>query len=167
MDKLTIQRIRQGDSQAFARLYGELAEPALRFAAAIVGSDGLAADAVQDAFLRVYRNIGRFDPAKPFEPWFYRILLNECRRALRWRKRLVPVESMPEQTAPQDDHRALYEAIGTLELTLREPLVLRYLMGYQDREAAEILGVSLTTAKGRVKRAREKLRVFLEEGDAI
>lgn len=163
----TIRQIQRGDDWAFACLYDRLAEPALRYAAAIMGHDGLAADAVQETFLRVYRSIGRFKPAKPFEPWFYRILINECRRMLRWRGRMTVLETLPEQAAPGDEHRALYEAIGELELTLREPLVLRYLAGYQDREVAEILGVSVTTAKGRVKRARQSVRGFLEKGDPI
>lgn len=167
LDELDIKHIQQGDIQAFDRLYDRMAEPALRYAAAIVGNDGLAADAVQDTFIRIYRNINRFDPSKPFEPWFYRILINECRRALRWRRRLLPTGTLPEEAAPQDDYQALYEAIGELELSLREPLVLRYLMGYQDQEAAQILGLSLTTMKGRVRRARHKLRGFLEKGDAI
>lgn len=153
-------------SQAFAALYERLAEPALRFAAAVMGNDSLAADAVQEAFLRVHRNLDRFDERKPFDPWFYRILLNECRRAMRWRKRLAPVESMPDRAAPQqDEYRALYEAVGSMEIGLREPLVLHYLMGYRDREIAAILGVSVMAAKGRLKRAREKLRQELLKGD--
>jgi RNA polymerase sigma factor (sigma-70 family) len=41
------------------------------------------ADAVQETFIRVYDHIDRFDPAKAFKPWFYRILLNECNRLMK------------------------------------------------------------------------------------
>jgi RNA polymerase sigma factor (sigma-70 family) len=160
-----IKRIQAGDDGAFARLYDGLAEPALRFAAAVLGSDGLSADAVQETFLRVYRGIGRFDAAKPFEPWFYRILVNECRRMLRWRRKLTPVDVIPERADLRPDHRELYEAVGALALPLREPVVLRYLLGYRDAEVARILGISQAAAKGRVKRARRELRRFLEKGD--
>lgn len=161
-----IVSIRQGDGMAFARLYDRLAEPALRYAAAMLGRDGLAADAVQEAFLRAYRHIGRFDAGKPFEPWFFRILRNECRRAARWRGRLTPVQSIPEGSAPEQSYGALYEAIERLDGKLREPLVLRYLLGYSDEETARMLGISLAAEKGRVKRAKQKLRNSLGNGDA-
>lgn len=162
-----IVRIQSGDGAAFARLYDTLAEPALRYAAAMVGSDGLAADAVQEAFLRAYRHIGQFDAGKPFEPWFFRILKNECRRAARWRSRLTPVEDLPDQAAPEESYAALYEAIGRLDAGLREPLVLRYLLGYGDEETARILGISLSMEKGRVKRAKRKLAKILGNGDEV
>lgn len=160
-----IKRIQAGDEGAFARLYDSLAEPALRFAAAILGRDALSADAVQETFLRVYRGIGRFDASKPFEPWFYRILVNECRRMLRFRRRLTPVDVLPERADRRQDWLELYEAVGGLPLRLREPVVLRYLLGYRDAEVAAMLGISTEAAKGRVKRARHELRRYLEKGD--
>lgn len=160
-----IVSIQRGDGAAFARLYDRLAEPALRYAAAMLGRDGLAADAVQEAFLRAYRHIGRFDGGKPFEPWFFRILRNECRRAARWRTRLTPVESLPEGATLAEPYGALYEAIERLDGKLREPLALRYLLGYSDEEAARMLGISLSAEKGRVKRAKRKLLNFLGNGD--
>ncbi len=161
-----IERIRQGDRQAFEELYNIMADSALRTAAAIVGHDGTAGDVVQETFLRVYRNIRRYDPEKPFEPWFYRILVNESRRALRWKKRLVPVESLEEGCSPEDMRDMdLYEAIGNLEVSLRVPVVLRYLAGYKDREVADILKIRLSTEKGRIRRAKHRLRQYLEKGE--
>jgi RNA polymerase sigma-70 factor (ECF subfamily) len=157
-----------GDEQAFARIYEAMAESSMRYAAVIVGHDQLAADAVQETFLRLYRHRCRYDVSQPFRPWFFRILQNECKRVLRWRKRLLPVDEIPERAAKKADN-ALYESIAQLPLSIREPLVLRYVMGYKDQEVAEQLGISLAAAKARVKRAREKLREKLSEngGDLI
>jgi RNA polymerase sigma factor (sigma-70 family) len=149
--------LKAGDAGAFERIYDELAGPALRYAAILTGQDRLCADAVQEAFLRVYRHRGRLNPQRPFEPWFYRILRNECMRAMRWKNRLTPVETLPEQPAPQADS-ALHDAIANLSPKLREPLVLRYLLGYADRETAQIMGISPAAVKARVRRAREKLK---------
>ena len=161
-----IEKIRKGDMKAFAALYDRLGETALRTATAIVGHDGLAGDVVQETFLRVYRNIHRFDVKKPFEPWFYRILINESRRVLRWKRRLVPVETMPEACVCDEIRDMdLYKAIVNLDLSLRVPLVLRYLAGYKDREVADILNIRLSTEKGRVKRAKYQLRKYLEQGE--
>lgn len=64
----------------------------------------------------------------------------------------MPVESLPERPGDGGEGPALYTAIGRLDRALREPLVLRYLMGYDEKETAGILGLSLTTAKGRIRR---------------
>ena len=146
-----------GDEDAFARIYDALAEKALRYAAVMTYHDGLAADAVQETFLRVYRNRDRFDADKPFEPWYFSILRNECRRMLKWKRRLLVVQTLPEQKheAPFD---SLYDFVLKLPPNLREPLVLRYLIGYSEKEVADLLHISLSAAKARIKRAREKLR---------
>jgi RNA polymerase sigma-70 factor (ECF subfamily) len=72
---------------------------------------------------------------------------------------------MPDRAAPAEPYGALYEAVGRLDARLREPLVLRYLLGYSDEETAAMLGIGLETEKGRVKRAKRKLLKILGNGD--
>ena len=79
MDKEIIQNIIQGNEESFKKLYDMHIHKALRTATAITKNKELAKDATQEAFIRVYLNISSFDTEKPFEPWFYRILImNVC-----------------------------------------------------------------------------------------
>ncbi|MED4970575.1 RNA polymerase sigma factor [Parageobacillus toebii] len=89
MEKEIVQRIQQGDEKAFAELYHLYAEYALRVATVVTKSRANAADAVQETFIRVYDHIDRFDPAKAYKPWFYRILLNECNRLMKKQAKMV------------------------------------------------------------------------------
>ena len=82
MGESLISKVKSGDKKAFEELYNIYAEQALRTAMAITKNKASAADAVQEAFIRVYNNINSFDESKPFSPWFYKILVNECNRLL-------------------------------------------------------------------------------------
>ncbi|NMC56306.1 MAG: RNA polymerase sigma factor [Eubacteriaceae bacterium] len=152
------------NKNSFKAYYEKYAEKALRVAAAVVRSDAAAADVVHEAFLRVYLNMHKFDNTKSFEPWFYRILINECRRAYRKINEAAPIEEYQNLAEPvKSEYDFLYEAIGQLKKSQRIPIILRYLSGYSDKEVALILRLNLTTVKARIKRGKEKLRLILQK----
>lgn len=171
----TIMKLRRGNQEAFRLLFDAYADKALRFASAYVRNSEAAGDIVQETFIRVYRNIGSFDVDKPFDPWFYRILTNECLRHLgQGRKREVPLESVENQVAfagnaayDFEEAGALTEIIGTLEDMYRVPLILMYLEGFTEREIAKILELNVNTVKSRLYKTRKRLREALakEEGE--
>lgn len=171
----TIIKLRQGDSGAFRFLFDAYADKALRFASAYVRNSDHAKDIVQETFIRVYRNIGSFDMRKEFEPWFYRILTNECLRHLgKGKAAEVPLESIENQigyaeTAEYDFEEAgtLSEIIGNLEDMYRIPLILMYIDGFTEQEIAKILDLNVNTVKSRLYKTRRRLREVLarEEGD--
>jgi RNA polymerase sigma-70 factor (ECF subfamily) len=171
----TIQKLRQGDSGAFRLLFDAYADQALRFASAYVRNSDQAKDIVQETFIRVYRNIGSFDAEKPFEPWFYRILTNECLRFLgKGRNADVPLESVENQVAYAGNAACEFEEagtltgiIGTLEDMYRIPLILMYLEGFTEQEIAKILELNVNTVKSRLYKTRKRLREALarEEGE--
>ncbi len=151
------------NKDSFEVYYQKHANNALRVAAAVVRSDAAAADVVQETFLRVYLNMHKFDNTKNFEPWFYRILINECRRAYGRKYETSPIEDLSELAQPiKSEYDYLYEAIGELKKSQRIPIILRYLSGYSDKEIAVILRLNLTTVKARIKRGKEKLRLILQ-----
>ena len=82
MNEDLICKVKSGDRKAFEELYNLYADQGLRTALAITKNKSNAADAVQETFIRVYNNIKSFDETKPFKPWFYKILINECNRLL-------------------------------------------------------------------------------------
>ncbi len=170
MEKDILKRVKEGDQEAFEELYNKYADYALRVAAAITRSEASAADAVQEAFIRVYHYIVDFDLNRPFQPWFYRILINECNRLMKKKGKTVSISDYLENDmnfAKDDLHHfeeyeLLYRAIGKLEDINRIPIVLKYLKGFTEAEIAEILAINQNTVKSRLYKGRQKLRKFME-----
>ena len=165
-----LQNIIEGDRDAFAELYNKHSEYALRVAIAVTRNKMSAADAVQESFIRVYKNIHSFDIDKPFEPWFYRILINECNRIIGKASNTILVDDFIEnnpQGAIEDEYKFeeyenLYKAIESLNDNNKIPIVLKYLKGFKENEIAEILGINVNTIKSRLFKGRQKLKSVLE-----
>jgi RNA polymerase sigma-70 factor (ECF subfamily) len=171
MERQLIGEIRDGNKDSFRKLYEAYSDGALRTAAGIMRDRELARDAVQETFIRVYRNLGSFDTDKPFKPWFYRILVNECNRLLRKQPRVVSLDRVCDEQGHQiagkdrEDYMDLYDAIQSLKDIYRIPVVLKYLQGFTEKEAAQILETNQNTVKSRLYKAREMLRKKLESGE--
>ncbi len=166
-----LQQLKNGDFQAFEELYKKYGEYALRVATAITRNQTNAADVVQETFIRVFLYIGNFDINRPFEPWFYRILVNECNRYLKKDRQTLPIsdyiENNPmfieEDTHSFMEYEFLYEAIGKLKDINRIPIILKYLKGFKEAEIAEILGVKQNTIKSRLLKGRRELKFRLDQ----
>ena len=93
-----------------------------------------------------------------------RILTHECYAILRQRRRLVPLDSLPQpQPSPSpEDPRELWQAVCDLSEQLRAVVVLYYYQGFSARETGKILGISEANVKTRLSRARKRLREQLE-----
>ena len=132
-----------------------------RIAISIVRSDADARDAVQQALLRAWEKRERIKAAT-FRAYICRIVVNESRNVQRQRMRVFPSElpPMPEKTPP--DYRELYEALQALPEHLRLCVVFKYLHDLSEKEAAQALGIPVTTFKTRLFRARKLLKTSLE-----
>lgn len=171
MEKDILKRVKEGDQEAFRELYNKYADYALRVATAITRSETTAADAVQETFIRVYYYIVDFDLSRPFQPWFYRILINECNRLMKKKGKTISISDYLENDmsfAKDDVHQfeeyeLLYKAIGKLEDINRIPIVLKYLKGFSEAEIAEILAINQNTVKSRLYKGRQKLKEYMEK----
>lgn len=148
-------RWRQGDQSAVRDVWDLCGGRMLRLARAIVRSQAAAEDAVQEAFLRAWRAIGRYDPARPFEPWLSAIVVHECRRVLAREARQRKIPHPP--LMGRGEASALFEAVEDLPPKLREVVALHHLMGFPVRECARLLRVPEGTVKSRLFRARAAL----------
>lgn len=171
MEETLIKRIKEGDNTAFEELYNGYAGYGLRVAMAVTGSKTSAADAVQETFIRIYKNINNFDEEKPFKPWLYKILINECNRILSKNSKVVLIDDFTQgslQGVMEDaynfeEYENLYKAIEGLEDINRIPIVLKYLREFKEAEIADILGININTVKSRLYKGRQKLEKLIEK----
>ena len=153
----------------FDRLVGEYQGPVLRMCFLTLRDRTLAEDAAQETFLKVYRTMDTFRGECSEKTWIMKIAVRTCydmnRSAwFRFMNRRVTPDMLPEQAAEESDPRddELTAAVLRLPLKLREAVLLHHYQGLNVNETAEALGISHSSASGRLKRGREKLKELLE-----
>lgn len=115
-------------------------------------------DAVQESIRRAWQQRGKLRDDRYAETWLVRILLNVCYAMLKKKKREVPIEEMPERTAPPDADPFFHDMFLSLEEALRTPAVLYYVEEYPIGEIARMMRLPAGTVKSRLHRARKKIR---------
>lgn len=168
-----MRRARAGDQDAYAVLVVGHSAAAHR-AAAVFGAGDDTADVVQDAFVKAYRSLDRFQDGAPFRPWLLRIVINETKNLVRGRTRRlalhrrstelgeVTVVADPADEAVATERRgALLRAVQLLREEERVVVVCRYLLELGERETADVLGLPVGTVKSRTSRALTRLRTEL------
>lgn len=162
-----IQRCQHGDHSAYRELYDLYAAATLRTAYLIVHDKALAEDAVQEAFVRVFKGIRFVDLRRPFAPWFLRIVVNEAIHCAEWNRRGGQPGEVPEQLALSDTaaeagkadlRRQLGECLAELPATMRALVALKYYRDLSDPEIADLMDCPVGTVKSRLARARVLLR---------
>ncbi len=167
-ERKVIKKVKKGNQQAFKKLYDSYADYALRSAYAITRNDNHAADIVQETFIKVYRNIEKFDEKRSFKPWFYQILLNESRRYMkRQNKQAIAVESealidyFHEQDTAYENYDQLDRALDQLSEMHRTVLTLKYINEFTEQEIAGLLELNVNTVKSRLYKGRQRLKAII------
>src|SRR5262249_33629275 len=108
-DAELVARVVAGDARAFTDLVTRYHAACLRYAAHVLGDRMDAEDVVQEAFLRAYRSLGRYQEREQFRPWLFRILVNRCRsaRSRTGTRRLRTAETLdPDAVTTRDGSEA-------------------------------------------------------------
>ena len=171
MDRQLVLRARAGDREAYELIVVERGEHLYRTALAILGHEADARDATQDALIAGWQRLTDLRDPDRFEAWLGRILVNQCRMALRARGRVREMQwptdanyRPPTDRPPASaETLAFDEAFERLSADQRAILVLHHLHGYGVREIAAWLGIPAGTVKWRLSRARGALRDALAE----
>ena len=141
----------------FAQRVRDCRDSLWRVSYAILQNGADCDDAMQEALLRAWRQIGSLRDERYFSTWLIRILINESRRMLK--QRIKRPQALPESVAAADnDHHALHDCVCALPLNLRIPLVLHYMEGYPVKEIAAMLQLPPTTVQWRLHSARKQIR---------
>jgi RNA polymerase sigma-70 factor (ECF subfamily) len=188
-----VTRAKAGDDEAFSELVTHYDRRILRLAKNITRSDEDAEDVLQDAFLKAYEHLDRFQGNSKFYTWLVRIAVNEALMKLRKRKgdRTVSLDEQldtgedtlvreiavwdetPEQQYSSEEMQSILDdAIDSLEPIYRTVFQLRDVDELSTEETADTLGISIPAVKSRLLRARlqlrEKLtRFFQRKGDDV
>jgi RNA polymerase sigma-70 factor (ECF subfamily) len=177
-ERTAIARLKRGDIGGLEPLVRAWQLPAVRTAYLITRDRGMAEDITQTAFIRAYERIAQFDDARPFGPWFLRIVANDASKAAARLRRFVPFEQpdlagvdgapvreWPDAAPGPEDlleaaetRQAMWAALGTLPPAQQEAVVLRYYLELDVNDVAERLGVAPGTAKWRLHAARKHLQ---------
>ena len=173
---------RKGDQRAFAEIVDLYKDKLYHLGYRMTGNRQEAEDVVQETFLRVYRNLDRYDESHKFSTWIYRIATNLCIDRLRKRRSVYSLDAESSDhegldgysMLPGDDRtpeselvlsetqQMVREAMETLPPKYKSVMVLRYLQDLSLQEISDVLNMPVTTVKTRVHRGREFMRKKLE-----
>lgn len=174
-DNELVTRAIRGDQRAFARLVERYAGGLMQTARTLGLPESDIEDAVQETFVAAWRNLGQYDPGRPFRGWLFRVGINKIRDIGRYRRvrRFLfgagglddaEVQSLADE-APDPARQALATqqlkqvraVLDGLDRDVREALVLTAFVGLTQPEAAVALGTSVKSVESRVARGRENL----------
>lgn len=177
-DQSLVVATQSGDVAAFTVLVERYYASLLRSLIAQTGEPELAAELTQETFQRAFQFLDRLGSEQPFALWLYGIARN-VRRAEMRRQHLRSFVSLdwlldpeggrvccapllmlsrPDETAGVTERDLVHQVITTLNSTMREAIVLRYVWGFTSREIALLLGLTHAAAQRRIGRATVQFR---------
>jgi RNA polymerase sigma-70 factor, ECF subfamily len=175
-DRDIIQRVLEGDVEAFSGLVDRHYARCARVAFRILGNREDAEEAIQDAFLRAFKALADYEDRERFSAWLTRILVNQCRTVLaRTRRRDALFTDLDLQrltftsSAVPDDAiwPELEHVLERLPAEQREAIVLKYADDLTYEEMSRITGAGESALKMRVQRAFARLRALLQEVHSV
>jgi len=180
-----VARLQANEDAAYDELVRTYSGSIFHVAYRMLGDSAEAADAVQEIFLKVFRNIAGFKGEAALKTWIFKIAFSEILNRLRWWKRrhryattslddqpngngvraahsVASPSPTPEQVLQsKEEEGAIQLALSRLSKDHRSIIVLRDIEGFSYTEIADVLGVSIGTVKSRLARARADLKKSL------
>jgi len=160
----------RGDEQSFITLFNRHKEVLYTFCYRMLGDSDRAADAFQEAFIRVFRFRTSYQSSRPFRNWLFTIARNVCSTMYRTERGHASLDDIADDPAvaaiPESldftDRDLLAEVLSRLPALSREALLLYEYEGFSYEEIAAMTDSGLSTVKMRIHRARNQLRAMLK-----
>lgn len=171
-----LEKARQSDIYAWEKLVKEYENMVYHIAYRMMQNEQEAKDISQEIFIKVYRNLPKFDEKSTFSTWLYRIAINTCIDALRknktkqtisWEQHIeqnknetitYTTETPEEICLQKEKQNNIMEALQNLSPEHKAVILMRDIQDMTYGEIAECLSVSLGTVKSRIARAREQFK---------
>lgn len=175
-DKNLVQAFQEGDEFAFVSLYNRYREGVYSYCVKMLFDRELAADVLQETFLRVYENRHRLMKSESIRSWIFTIARNQCLNQIRKSKRTVRLTDEMTVAAPQSmspvTQMEKSEQIALINLYLkdlkfeyREVIVLREYQNLSYEEIAAVSRSTMSAVKSRLFKARRRLAEFVLEAE--
>lgn len=164
-----LEKAINGDKEAFSRVIIQNKESMYKTAIVILKNEDDAYDALQDALIKMYRNIQNLQNIETFKFWSRRIIVNCCYDIINKNKKVIDITTKLtvnyEETREDiyDCEDSLVKTLEKIEPDLRLTATLYYYNDLSTKEIGEILQIPIGTVKSRLARAREKLYEILKE----
>ena len=164
-----LEKAINGDKEAFSRVIIQNKEAMYKTAIVILKNEDDAYDALQDALIKMYKNIQNLQNIETFKFWSRRIIVNCCYDIINKNKKVIDITTKltanSEETIEDiyDCEDSLVKTLEKIEPDLRLTATLYYYNDLSTREIGEILQIPTGTVKSRLARAREKLYEILKE----
>ncbi len=179
-DEELAARLQSGDKDVFTVLFNRYEKKIQRYGQRFLYNYEDLEDAVQEVFIKTYKNIQSFTVSKKFSTWIYRIAHNTFINVIKKKGReplsffdfdvLIQLPTNPQPSIADDflrleDKELISRNLQTLAPKYREPLVLFYLEELDYKEISEILHLPTSTVGVRLGRAREALKKIIQAND--
>jgi RNA polymerase sigma-70 factor (ECF subfamily) len=171
-----VSRVLKGDLGAYESLIEDHQTSVFNVCYRILGNRQDAEDLTQEAFLRAYRQLSRYDASRPFGPWIRTLAANLCYNHLKKKQpKSVPLEDERDTILDKpsrnpetilegsQESQQLYQAIWKLSKIQRLALELRHFQDLSYQEMAQAMDLPLNTVRSHLYRARQNLAEILEE----
>lgn len=164
-----IQQVLAGDKQAYANIIDKYKNQLYATILRMTRNPQDAQDLVQDAFIKVYRNLDKYDANGSFSGWLYRVAINHCMDEFRKNRYSTVQVEIDETKVVNHEHpevvflkkekrRQLERLIATLPEDERLIILLRYVNEISYEEIGEVMDVPLSTVRNKLHRAKKKMR---------
>ena len=149
-------------------IYTKYVDTVYRIALMLLNNVQDAEDATQSAFIKLMTSDKAFESDEHIKAWLIVTTRNICRNILKswWRIKRVDIENTAEQAAPTEPlDSEVWGYVSSLSEKHKILVYLHYYEGYKTDEISKMLGINHATVRTRLRAARTKLRLILEEGD--
>ena len=170
LDRIAVERCRQGDLEAFGELIDRYERPVFHAVLHMVANVEDAKEICQQVFMKAFEHLSTYDPNRRFFSWIYRMAINESINHLKARRSFEPLSERLREPRPtpaehyeaaeQSNH--LQKAVARLEENYRAVVILRHFLHLSYREIGTVLDVPEKIVKSRLFTARQLLRQALE-----
>ena len=174
-DNELVKIIRKKDAERYAELIERYRGKLFAYLYCLVGQKDEVEDLLQNVFIKVYKNLARFDQARKFSSWIYRIAHNEAvnhikrkylKKFVSWED-IVTTKDQLEMSSLEDNAseewikkervKEVHDIVDRLPIKYKQVLILRYFSGKSYKEMAEIIGKPVNTVGTLINRAKEQL----------
>lgn len=165
MQEILVKKAKKGDKESFSKIIYEVKDQAYKIAYCYLHNEEDSMDAVCDAIEKAYKNIKKLKKPKYFKTWFIRIVINECKKQIREKKRVIYLaddiykEDIKYNKEDKLDIEYILKELPEIERSL---IYMKYYLGYTLKEISEVVDLPEGTVKSKIYNNLKKMKSKLE-----